>query len=251
MFHSSLAWENQLTTHLSVEMPTLTREELAPLQVQALELLNQTPGIAKATIVPQKEMDSLFHSLLGEAVDPDIFSLPVLIDVSLNNQENVDLLALETKLKTLSPHIHVTDHRSWQTQVSNLIHTSVFIALFITILIILAALATATFATRTSLLIHGEVIEILSLVGATHSYIANQFQRHAFKQALIASVIGSAAAFLTFFGIVTLLEKAELAFSLSSTFFYQTLFVFGLAPLFMALAMMVSVRMAVLKVLRS
>ena len=251
MVHSSGSWRNQLTTHLSIEMPTLKSDEASPLQTQVLKILKQTPGVENAAVVSQEEMTSLFRSLLGEEVDPDLFSLPVLIDVSLNNQGNVNILSLETKLHTLSPLIHVTDHRSWQAQVSNLIRTSVFIAFFITVLIVLGSLATATFATQTSLLIHGEVIDILNLVGATPSYIAKQFQTHAFKQALIASAIGSSLAFLTFFGIVTLLERAGLPFYLPTAFFLQTLWVFGLAPLFMAFAMMFSVRMAVIKALRS
>ncbi|MBA3813072.1 MAG: hypothetical protein H0X26_01045 [Alphaproteobacteria bacterium] len=251
MIHSSALWENQLTTPLSVEMPTLKTTEANSLPSRVLDLLNQTPGIQHAAVVPQKEMASLFHSLLGEDIDVDLFSLPIIIDVSLNNQEKVNFQRLEAGLKNISPHVHVTDHRGWQIQVSNLFHTSIFIAFFITILILFGALATATFATKTSLLIHGQVIEILSLVGATNSYIAKQFQVHAFKQALIASIIGSSFAFLTFFGLVILLEKAELPFVVHSSFFSQTLWVFGLAPVFMAFAMMLSVRIAVMKVLRS
>jgi cell division transport system permease protein len=251
MVHSSVSWEKQLTTHLSIEIPTLKSDASKPLPPQVLKVLTQTPDVEQATVVPQKDMASLFRSLLGEEVDIDLFSLPVLIDISLKDQEKINLQELEKKLKKISPHIHVTDHRGWQTQVSNLIHTCVFVAFFITLLIILAALATATFATKTSLLIHSEVIEILSLIGATPSYIANQFQTYAFKQALIASILGSSFAFLTFFGLIMLLEKAELPFALQSSFFSQTLLVFGVAPLFMALAMMLSVRIAVMKALRS
>jgi cell division transport system permease protein len=204
-----------------------------------------------AATVPQKEMASLFHTLLGEEIDIDIFSLPVVIDVSLNNEEKINIEELETALKKISPHIHVIDHRSWQTQVVNLIHTSIFIAFFITLLTLFAALITAIFATKTSLLIHHQVIELLSLIGATNSYIAKQFQIHALKQALIASTIGSSLAFLTFFGLITLLEKAELPCVLNSSFFSQTLCVFGLAPFLMAFSMMLSVRFAVMKALRS
>lgn len=250
MVHSTVSWQKQLTTHLSIEMPSLNGTSSSALQSKVFGLLNQTPGVQHAASVPQKDMASLFRSLLGMEIDIDLFSLPVLIDVSLDHEQPLNVQELEAGLKRISPHIHLTDQRIWQAQVANLIHTSIFIAFFITLLTIFAALATAIFATKTSLLIHHQVIEVLSLIGATNAYIAKQFQIHALKQALIASAIGSSLAFLTFFGLITLLEKAELPCVLDSSFFSQTLCVFGLAPFLMALCMMLSVRLAVMKTLR-
>jgi len=216
-----------------------------------LDLLKKTPGIDHAAAVPQKEMATLFRSLLGEEIDIDLFSMPSLIDVSLNKQENVDFQRLEASLKAISPHIHLTDQRPWQSQVTNLMSTSILIAFSITVLVILAAFTTAAFATKTSLLIHHQVIEILSLIGATPSYIAKQFQRHALKQALMASALGSCFAFLTFFILITLLEQADFPCALNSSFFSQTLCVFALVPFCTAFAIMFSVRYAVMKELRS
>lgn len=250
MIQSTHLWETQLTTHLSIEIPTFSRISSGALQSRVLELLNQTPGVQHATAVPQKEMAALFRSLLGEEINIEQFSLPVIIDVSLNGKEKVDTHRLETHLKDISPHIQLIDHRNWQAQVLSLIHTSVLIALMVTVLILLAALATTTFATRTSLLIHRQIIEVLSLIGATNSYIAKQFQMNALKQGLIASTIGSFFAFLTFLGIVTLLERAGLPFVVNASFYSQALCVFVLAPFFTAFSMMLSVRLSVMKALR-
>jgi len=126
-----------------------------------------------------------------------------------------------------------------------------FLALTVTFLILLGTLVTTSFATRTSLLIHRQVIEVLSLIGATPSYIANQFQMNALKQGLIASGIGSLLAFFTFLAIIYLLEGAGFTITLKSSFFLQTLFVFILAPFLTALAMMASARYAALKELNA
>jgi cell division transport system permease protein len=127
---------------------------------------------------------------------------------------------------------------------------SVVIAFMVTILILLVALVTTVFATRTSLLIHRQVIEVLSLIGATPSYIAKQFQMNALKQGFVASTIGSVLAFLTFVGISTFLEKGELPVVMDSIFFSQALCVFICAPFLTALLMMVSVRFSVMRALR-
>lgn len=251
MIHSATSWEKEFTTHLSIDIPTLENSSSIALQSQVLDLLKTTPGVQHAAPVPQKEMATLFRSLLGEDIDIDLFSLPSIIDVSLNPQEKTDIQTLRAALKKISPQIHLTDQRTWQAQVANLIHMSIFIAFAITILIVLAAFATATFATKTSLLIHRQVIEVLSLIGATHAYIATQFQRHAFKQAFIASAVGSCFAFLTFFALITLLEQADFPCVLSSSFFSQTLCIFVIIPFLTSFAIMFAVRFAVMRELRS
>lgn len=251
MIHSGSSWEKEFTTHLSIEIPTLENTSSSFLQSQVLDLLKESPGIDHAAAVPQKEMATLFRTLLGEEIDIDLFSLPSIIDVSLKKQENVNVQYLESSLKKISPHIHLTDQRPWQSQVTKLINTSILIAFSITVLVILAAFTTAAFATKTSLLIHRQVIEILNLIGATPSYIAKQFQYHALKQAFIASGVGSGFAFLTFFVLITLLEQAEFPCVLNSSFFSQTLCIFTLVPFFTAFAIMFSVRYAVMKELKS
>jgi cell division transport system permease protein len=251
MIQETQSWENQFTAQLTLEIPTSPGTTSAPLQSRVLQLLNRTPGIHSATAVPKKEIATLLHSLLGNEINMDLLSLPIVIDISLNEEEKVDIPSLEAHLKIISPQIQLNDHRSWQRQVSGFIQMSVAIALTITLLILLVALATTVFATRTSLLIHRQVIEVLSLIGATPSYIAKQFQMNALKQGLIASTVGSVSAFLTFIGIGIFLEKGEFLFAMNSIFFSQALCVFICAPLFTALLMMVSVRFSVMRALRS
>jgi cell division transport system permease protein len=245
LFQSSLLWEQQFTTHLTIEIPTPPHTSSAILQARVLQLLNKTPGIGQASAVPQKEIEKLLHSLMGSAVSIDSESLPTLIDVSLNGKELVDTVNLEAHLKAISPEIQLIDDRNWQGQVSNLVSVTVILAFTLTFLILMAAMITTTFATRTSLLIHRQVIEILHLIGATNTYIAKQFQIHALKQGLMASTLGSFIGFLTFGLVLTLLEKA--GFGFEPSFFTQALCVFALAPFLTGFFMMLSARMTVMR----
>ncbi|OJW54002.1 MAG: hypothetical protein BGO67_08025 [Alphaproteobacteria bacterium 41-28] len=250
MIHSTHSWESQFSSDLSIEIPTFPGTPSGMLQSRVLQLLNNTPGVRHAVAVPQKDMANLFHSILGEEVNIDLLSMPVIIDVTLDGKKMIDTKSLEAHLKNISPHIQLLDHRAWHSQVSSLIHTSVMLALLITFLVLFAALATTIFATRTSLLIHRQIIEVLSLIGATNTYIANQFQTNALKQGLIASTLGSFLAFLTFLGIVILLEKIGLPFNINTSFFLEAVCIFMLAPFLTAFSMMLSVRWAVMRALR-
>jgi len=234
-------WENQLRTQITLEVPT------SSLQAQVLQVLGKTPGIQQAAAVPKKEVETLLQSLLGTTLPVDLQALPVLIEISLNGRESLDVPMLEARLKTISPQIQLVDHRPWQTQVESLINASVVLASTLTFLVLLTALVTTTFATRTSLLIHRQVIEVLHLIGATNGYIARQFQVHALKQGLIASAIGAAFAFLTFLGITTLLEKAGLPSTSLSSFSLQAFCVFALSPFVTGFFMMLSARLTVMR----
>jgi len=251
LIHATHSWENQLTSHLSIEIPAMSEGTVPSeaLQAKVLSLLNRTPGIKHAAAVSQKEMGMLVQALLGEAT-ADFLSLPTIIDVTLNGEEPIDLATLETHLKNISPVVQVMDHRPWQRQVLTLIQASVLIACTLTFLIICGAFMTTTFATRTSLLIHRQIIDVLNLMGATPSYIAAQFQINALKQGLVAGVLGSSVGFLTCLGIIFLLEHDAFPFLFQSSFFIQSLCIFALAPGVTALFMMLAARLAVMKELR-
>ena len=252
MIHSTLLWEEKLTTHLSIEIPFFSDSSSNDdLQTRVTDLLQKTPGINKVEVVSKAEMKTLFNSLLGEGTSVDTFSLPAIVDVSLNKRDAFDVENLEMRLKNISPSIQLIDHRLWQSQVSNLLFTSTSLALLITFLILCSTLVTTFFATRTSLLIHRKIVEVLSLIGATPSYIAKQFQRNTFKQGLFASSIGAFLAFLTFLGIYFLFKNAGQNFVVKTSFFFEALAIFILAPFITSFFMMLSARRAVMKALCS
>jgi cell division transport system permease protein len=251
LIHSTASWEKQFTTHLTLEIPSNPKVGSQQLQTKVMQLLQRTPGIQSAQIVPQVEMATLLQGLLGDGVKVDQLPLPIVIDIFLEDKAQIDIPVLEGHLKNISPQIYLTDHRNWQNQVKGLINTSITLALVVTFLILGGALVTTTFATRTSLLIHRQIIEVLSLIGATPSYIAKQFQMNALRQGLIASGIGSGLAFLTFLILLYLLGSAGFDTQFTSSFFIQALLVFILVPVLSALSMMISAGFAVMKELNS
>ena len=251
MIHSTRHWEEKLTTDLSIEIPVLSDASSPNPQTQVLDLLKRTPGVEKVEVVPQSEMKTLFQSLLGENANIEAFPLPSIIDVSLNGSDSFDMKTLEVHLKNISSIIQIIDHRSWHSQVSSLLFTGISLALLLTLLILFSTLVTTFFATRTSLLIHRDVIEVLSLIGATPAYIAKQFERNAFKQGILASSIGSLLGFLTFLGITFLFENAGLPFLVNTVFFFEVVAIFIIAPFVTAFFMRLSARMAVMKALCS
>ncbi len=82
------------------------------------------------------------------------------------------------------------DHRIWLEKLITLVDAIETVAFSILILILVAATTTVIFATRTSLVIHQDLIELLNIMGAHDKYVAIQFSRHAMYLSLKGSCAG-------------------------------------------------------------
>ena len=73
------------------------------------------------------------------------------------------------------------DHAVWLQRLSNFAAVAEGVVIFVIGVILFSAITTVIFTTRTSLAIHHDVVEVLHLIGAHDSYVAQQFQAHALR----------------------------------------------------------------------
>jgi cell division transport system permease protein len=108
------------------------------------------------------------------------------------------------------------------------------------------------FITRTGLMIHAPIVDLLHAMGATDSYIAGQFQRHAFRLGLRGGTIGLVPVLLGL-GVIRLAAEqggsvvADLAPGLALPMLAWA--VLALLPLGIALVGLATARMTVLRTL--
>ena len=88
------------------------------------------------------------------------------------------------------PGATLDDHGKWLNRLLHLAWAVEIVAIILLTLTGFAAVATIIFATRTSLAIHYEVIELLHLMGAPDSYVARQFQLNAIMLGLKGGIAG-------------------------------------------------------------
>ena len=166
-----------------------------------LTQLRQAPGIARAVPLDMGAERDMLRPWLGSALDDQVLPLPILIDVHTAPGQTPDTAALERRLDAVVPGTSVVTHDRW---LGRLFRVARLIALsgdLVVALVGAGAVLTIIFSTRTGLLIHQGVIELLHLVGARDSYIARQFQMHAFRQALGGGIFGLVFALFTIAGI--------------------------------------------------
>lgn len=190
-------WNQGIGSSLTVQVPPATgaakSENMRRVQV-TLNLLSETKGVIRSTVIAEARVLELLEPWLGSQVAGDV-PLPILIDVETNPAANLDVRVLKQKLSNAVPGVNVDDHGVWLQRLVQLIRTLEGFAALILAFILLAASATIVFTTRTGLAVHHDAIEVLHLTGAHDSYIADQFAWRAstlgFKGALIGLLLAA------------------------------------------------------------
>lgn len=192
MFLSSAGeiWRQNLSGTLTVQIPASETGDRASRVAAAVELLRATPGIVAVRPIPDAEIAALLEPWLGKQVLGLELPMPDLIDASVGPDADIDLPALSTRLSQVAPGAAVDDHAAWLRRLTDLAAIAQTVSFAVMIVILMSAVATVIFTTRTGLAIHSEVVEVLHLIGAQDSYVARQFQSHTFGLAAIGAVAG-------------------------------------------------------------
>lgn len=198
-------WRSALAGTLTVQVPPPFGEADPQAQLaEVLQILRSTPGIARAEPLSIDQSRALLEPWLGSGQIIDELPLPRLIDVALRPGARLDFAALETRLAGIAPGIVLDDHGRWLGDLVLVARSVELVAATAVLLVALTAVLAVVFAVRTGLAIHREVIDVLHLVGARDSYIAQQFARHALTLSLRGSVLGALFALALLLGIAVL-----------------------------------------------
>jgi cell division transport system permease protein len=192
------SWNRGLSNTLTVQVPP-PADGAAPLAARVdavLALLHQTPGVIKAERITDEKIRSLLEPWLGKALGAADLPLPALIGVEVKDAQAVDFDLLNHRLQSIAPDISVDSHRLWLDALVGRARIAQFVALGVVLLNAFAAVATVIFATRTGLMVHASMIEVLHLMGASDRYIARQFAGQALRLGLRGGAMGIVPALL-------------------------------------------------------
>lgn len=246
-------WDQGLSGSITVQIPPPAETSTAAAKEMAIDriidILLDTDGIIIAEVLEPDEIAELLKPWLGtEAISQDL-PLPMLIAVVLDPRTSPDLGRLARQLDEAVPGTLLDDHQSWLGELLGLARSIELLAALVLVLVGSCAIAMVIFATRMGLAIHGQIIELLHLIGAQDSYVAAEFQSHALKLALRGGVLGLMFALITLVAVGRLMSRVESA--LFPEFSLQPLewSLLALLPLAIALVAMLTARWTVLRTL--
>lgn len=183
-------WRQNLSGTLTIQVPVTDAQDRESRVDAAVELLRTTPGITAVRPIPDAEIAVLLEPWLGKQVIGLELPMPDLIDVTVARGAEIDLAALSARLAQVAPGTVVDDHAVWLRRLTEFARIAETVSFAVMIVILISAIATVVFTTRTGLAIHSDVVEVLHLIGAQDSYVARQFQNHTLRLASVGAAIG-------------------------------------------------------------
>lgn len=156
----------------------------------AIEFLQQHEAVESASPLSDEQLEQLIQPWLGDGIEIKKLPIPRLIDVKIKKGAEVDYNQLAADLANISPYASLDNHKLWLNKLMHFADGLKMLALSILVLIILVNSGAIFYSTQSSLGLHRSIIEILHLMGAKDTYIAQQYARRAGWLGLMGGVIG-------------------------------------------------------------
>ena len=246
-------WSEGLEGSLTVQVPAAEADASQTTDakiVAAVRVLLKTDGVDSARPITMAEIGKMLEPWLGSAPATADLPLPRVIDVQLKPGAEIDFIALAERLENAVPGASLETHEKWRNTMLLLFRSIEAVAIVVILLIFAVALAAIILTTRSVLAVHHEIVELLHLIGAQDTYIAEQFQKHAFHLALKGSVGGTACALTTLIGIVQLTGDLDASLLPPAALAYWHWPVLALLPAAEAYGAMFTARLTILHALR-
>lgn len=246
-------WDRGLSGQLTLQIPPADpaedpRERELRLD-QAVEILTSTPGVTGAVVLDPADMNKLLVPWLGEGALQEDLPLPDLIAVQLDPASPPDLGNLQRRLDEAIPGIESDSHQAYLSQLVGMTRAVQIVAALVVVLVGLSAVLAVVFVTNTGLSIHRHVIEVLHMIGAHDDYVAQQFQRYAFKLGLRGGFLGVVLAVPTVLLVGRQLGASDVGFLPNLALTPVDWAIVALLPLMAALVAMLTARVTVLRTL--
>lgn len=200
-------WQQGLEGHYTIEIPYDAAKQQTQKIDQLVTDLNGLQGVV-AKRLADKDMAALVEPWLGNSAMISELPLPSLVSVeraSVNDTGVASLADIETIIQKDLPQARLDTHQEWLAKWIQLTQAGRMIILMMALILAITAALTVAGTAKTRLALHRDEVDLLHLIGATDDYIANQFQRQAFRIAAEGAAAGMICAFVTL-GIVSVIK---------------------------------------------
>lgn len=194
-------WSADIGRELTIEVSAIDPATMEERLDRAADLARVSPGIGAVSVVSEAETRALLEPWLGvlgsEAALAEL-PIPRLVAMTVTDTSALNLTTLQAALDQEVPGATVDDHRVWTDQLARMAGAMVLGGLGVLVLVLSATILCVIFATRAAMAGNKDVVEVLHFVGASHTFIAGQFQRHFLMLGMRGGLIGGVSAIVLF-----------------------------------------------------
>ncbi len=194
-------WSADIGRELTIEVTSIDPTSMAERLERAADLARTSPGIGSVRVVSEAETRALLEpwlGVLGSEAALEELPIPRLIAMAVVEPSRLNIEALQAGLDQEVPGASVDDHRVWTDQLARMAGAMVLGGLGVVVLVLSATILCVIFATRAAMAGNKDVVDVLHFVGASHSFIAGQFQRHFLMLGMRGGLIGGVSAISLF-----------------------------------------------------
>ena len=187
------SWDKGIVNGFTVQVTDEKTTDETQADVRLNKVINffeQIENVEKVRLVSDKKIAKLMRPWLGDSVDVSVLPMPKLIEVKVkaNSSFNFDKVAKD--LSKVAPYTSINAHQVWLNKLIVFAKSVKALAFSILLLVLIICSFSIFYATKTSLGIHQNIIEILHIMGATDDYIAKQYARRGFFIGFVSGLIG-------------------------------------------------------------
>ncbi len=210
------AWNNSILGSLTVQIMPVNninqekaRLETLEQQKKAVDFLKKLPEAEQVSTLNDAQLQNLLQPWLGDGIDISELPTPRLIDVKLKKGAEIDFAKLAAKLAEVSPLASLDNHKLWLDKLVKFADGLKMLAMSILVLVIAITSGAIFYTTQTNLGLHKNIIEILHIMGAKDTYVAQQYAKRDAMLGFVGGCIGLFFAVPTIFMIAGLAEQIE------------------------------------------
>lgn len=210
-------WEKDITGSITVQIipvedenKNIDKEKTLEQQNKVLQFMESLSVVKEVTVLDDKAINKLMTPWLGDKVDITTLPIPVLLDIRLHPDVEINYDEITRGLKMISSNATIDNHRIWLNRLLKFASSLRNIALSVLIMVIIICAFSIYYSTKTNLNINNETIEILHIVGAKDKYVAQQYAKIFSKIGFFSGVVG------LLFGIPSILLVGKYGISTGS-----------------------------------
>jgi cell division transport system permease protein len=243
---AAAGWSRDIRSEITVQVRPQGLESGSVAAAHAAEALAGINGVGQVTALEPDKAKALIKPWLGDAVLDDL-PIPNLVEVSLDPRHPASLHDIRTALSTQNIDASVDDHSVWLKDVQQSALTIRLLSLGVFLIIGSATAAVVGFATRAGLAARGNIVEVLSLCGASDIFIAERFQNRFARMAFESGLLGAGLSAVAM-ALIKVTGRSQ-SFALALPFSWSDLLILLPCPVLVALIAAVTARMVTLRLL--
>ncbi|MEI9906190.1 MAG: ABC transporter permease [Asticcacaulis sp.] len=239
-------WSRDIRSEVTIQVRPTGLETGSVAAAKAAEVLAGVKGVSEVTALEPEKAKDLIKPWLGDAILDDL-PIPNLVEVRLDPKNPARGGDLMKALSLRDIDASLDDHSMWLKDVEQSVLTIKLISFAIFLIIGSATAAVVGFATRAGLTARADVVEVLSLCGASDTFIAERFQYRFFRMSFESGLLGVGVAAL----VMTLIKVtgSSQSFTLALPFSWFDLLILLPCPVLVALIGALTARMVTLRLL--